>query len=308
MKENAKVIVNIASGYVNEFGQDVVRKQIMDIFGPETNLIFVEPEKLSDELEALDGDTDTVFVGGGDGTIKSAAQILGSKQIPFGIIPLGTMNLMAQDLGIPPNTTNALKEYQSGAHTRAIDVGVVNGEQFLCNAALGAIPKTAKFRERSRKNGILQTIPLILNKIFKELDHAKSRTYTLSTNGENHDVKTPLLVISNNLIKQTDGLNLNTFQRECLTENTLGVYSSEPKNAYDKIRFLMQLGIGGWSKDPIVRRWTYPEITISTDKKTCLISLDGENTEIETPLKFKTEHKALNLIVPKKTKSMRGIL
>ena len=50
---------------------------------------------------AIAEETDAIVVGGGDGTISSAAAISAESGVPLGILPLGTMNFFARSLGIP---------------------------------------------------------------------------------------------------------------------------------------------------------------------------------------------------------------
>ena len=60
-------------------------------------------------------------MGGGDGTIAAAAQRLAGTGVPLGILPLGTMNLLARDLGLPTGLEAAAAALAHG-HARAVDV------------------------------------------------------------------------------------------------------------------------------------------------------------------------------------------
>src|SRR6516165_2992822 len=62
-----------------------------------------------------------VVAAGGDGTVRACAQALAGTQVPLAIVPLGTANLAARALGVPPGTGGALAT-AFGGHERRIDL------------------------------------------------------------------------------------------------------------------------------------------------------------------------------------------
>ncbi|PIT97779.1 MAG: hypothetical protein COT71_04250 [Candidatus Andersenbacteria bacterium CG10_big_fil_rev_8_21_14_0_10_54_11] len=94
----------------------------------------------------------SIIIGGGDGTIRTAAQVLAGSAIPLGIIPLGTGNNLAHNLGLPLDWQEAIAVAING-RPHAITLGRVNGHIFCSSASLGlsvhtvlAIPRAAKRR------------------------------------------------------------------------------------------------------------------------------------------------------------------
>jgi YegS/Rv2252/BmrU family lipid kinase len=84
-----------------------------------------------------------VIVGGGDGTLSFAVDhFLGSEAI-FALLPLGTANSFARTLGIPLDLDGAIGVIADGV-ARSIDLGVIDGDYFLNNAALGLAPVVAE--------------------------------------------------------------------------------------------------------------------------------------------------------------------
>jgi diacylglycerol kinase family enzyme len=81
-------------------------------------------------------DVDCVVVGGGDGTINAAAPGVMERDLPLGILPLGTANDLARTLGIPVELGAAAKIIADG-HKRTIDLGIVNEQPFFNVASLG---------------------------------------------------------------------------------------------------------------------------------------------------------------------------
>ncbi len=79
---------------------------------------------------------DLVLACGGDGTVTASAAGLAATGIPLAIIPLGTGNLFARNLGLPADLGHALTVALTGGN-RQLDVGDANGRLFLTMAGLG---------------------------------------------------------------------------------------------------------------------------------------------------------------------------
>jgi diacylglycerol kinase (ATP) len=77
-----------------------------------------------------------VVVAGGDGTVEAAARALIGRDIPLGIIPVGTYNNFALSAGIPADPLEACEIVVAG-NTRRIDVGMVNGRPFFEAVGIG---------------------------------------------------------------------------------------------------------------------------------------------------------------------------
>lgn len=79
---------------------------------------------------------DWVTVFGGDGTVREAVAGMDDRPLPLGIIPFGTVNVLALDLGIPSNPMAAARVLLAG-RTRSIDVGFLDSEPFLLMVSTG---------------------------------------------------------------------------------------------------------------------------------------------------------------------------
>lgn len=97
-----------------------------------------------------------VILGGGDGTLsKNVGHFLGSKVV-LGVLPLGTANSFARTLGLPLDLEGAINVIAHGTPWR-IDLGAIDGDYFLNNAALGLAPMVAESvpKELKRRLGRL---------------------------------------------------------------------------------------------------------------------------------------------------------
>lgn len=101
--------------------------------------------------QALDAGIDLVVVSGGDGTISQAVTALNGTKIPLGILPAGTGNIMARDLGIPTNAERAL-ELLAGEHRLLpLDLMQVGERCYALNVSIGFSARTMETIEREQK-------------------------------------------------------------------------------------------------------------------------------------------------------------
>jgi YegS/Rv2252/BmrU family lipid kinase len=79
---------------------------------------------------------DVVIASGGDGTVMACATALADTDVPLAVLPAGTGNLVARNLGVPNDLQRAVA-LALGGPRRRIDVGVHDGQRFLIMAGLG---------------------------------------------------------------------------------------------------------------------------------------------------------------------------
>lgn len=85
---------------------------------------------------AVEAGADLVMACGGDGTVTASAAGLAATGVPLAVIPLGTGNLLARNLGLPIDLGEALTVAFTGGN-RPLDAGVANGSLFLTMAGFG---------------------------------------------------------------------------------------------------------------------------------------------------------------------------
>jgi diacylglycerol kinase (ATP) len=85
---------------------------------------------------ALKQGADLLIVWGGDGMVQRCIDAMAGSEVTLAIVPAGTANLFASNLGIPKDIEGAVRVALS-AQTRAVDVGRINGERFAVMAGAG---------------------------------------------------------------------------------------------------------------------------------------------------------------------------
>ena len=135
---NALLIVNPGSGQGKAARE---KRKLLDLV---SNMPHIHPEltENSEQVTNLARDAavkgyDRVIVAGGDGTINNVINGLNDTSIPLGIIPLGTANVLAYELGIPPNDIENALDIIHKDKIQDIDLGIANGRRFLLMAGLG---------------------------------------------------------------------------------------------------------------------------------------------------------------------------
>ncbi|MDF1503375.1 diacylglycerol kinase family protein [Roseisolibacter sp. H3M3-2] len=114
--------------------------------------------RLDARADALHADaargTPRVLVAGGDGTITFAARALAGTRTALAVLPGGTLNHFARDLGLPPGDPAACLEAAVRGAPRPVDAATVNGELFLGTSSVGAYVRFVHARERLEGYGL----------------------------------------------------------------------------------------------------------------------------------------------------------
>jgi YegS/Rv2252/BmrU family lipid kinase len=134
----AAVVVNPTKLDDDEAFRKSVRRAMDDHGRPEPLWLETTPEDpgLGQARSAVSAGVDLVLACGGDGTVAACAEGVTGTGVTLGIIPLGTGNLLARNLGIPTGLEEAL-EVALGDEQQPIDAGEVNGTLFVVMAGLG---------------------------------------------------------------------------------------------------------------------------------------------------------------------------
>jgi YegS/Rv2252/BmrU family lipid kinase len=115
-----------------------VNKAMADRGWPEPLWLETRPDDTGERLarEAVRSGVDLVLASGGDGTITACAGGIAGTGVPLGVLPCGTGNLLARNLGLPLSLDEALAVALTGSNRR-LDVGDANGRPFVVMAGIG---------------------------------------------------------------------------------------------------------------------------------------------------------------------------
>jgi diacylglycerol kinase family enzyme len=218
---------------------------------------------------ARDVQAESLGMAGGDGSLAPVAEVALERDLPFVVVPYGTRNHFARDLGMDRDDPVAAVEAFSGVERR-IDVGRVNAELFLNNVALGLYARLVHRRERhrGRRDALARARALLL--LLRE----RGKEQDLSLDGGR--LAASVVLVANNAYE----LDLfNVGERARLDEGRLYLYVAH-----------------GWRPQTWEER-SGTEFTIESETR-LEAAMDGEAVELEAPLRFSIEQRALRVLVP----------
>jgi diacylglycerol kinase family enzyme len=245
---------------------------------------------------AVEGGCDVLVAGGGDGTISMAASILVGREIPLGVVPLGTLNHFAKDLGIPLELEDAAKVVLDGVLC-TVDVGEVNGRVFLNNSSLGVYPAIVRQRDRYRASGLGKWIAALWASLTI-LRRNPFMAVRLIVGEEAIVRRTPFVLVGNNEYRMA-GLQAGT--RDSLANKHLAVYILNAERRVGLLRLAWQVLLKGVDQVKELDLLTVATATIETRRSRLQVALDGEVVTLESPLEYRIKPAALRVHVPSTT-------
>jgi YegS/Rv2252/BmrU family lipid kinase len=235
-----------------------------------------------------------LVVGGGDGTISAAASALIGTETSLGILPLGTLNHFARDLGIPTELAEAARLIARRPERR-VDVAEMNDRIFINNSAIGLYPLMVVDRDaQQRRLGRSKRLAMIVASI-RTLARFRHQRLTLTVNDEKERVDTPLLFVGNNDYRIDIGA---PGQRESIDDGRLSVFVMRKKTRRSFIAATLRALFNRARPDDMVQIENVQRLRVSSHRSSLAVSLDGEVAHAKPPLDYKIRKKALRVIAP----------
>lgn len=293
------VIYNPRSGTLLAASNEDPEAQLRTLFtdrGVEPEMHAFDCDALPELLQRAEATAvDAVVVCGGDGSILAVVKALGERKLPLGIIRGGTMNILARDLGLPEALDEAA-DVIVGGKIRAIDMGFVNDQLFLCNSAIGLMPHLARAREKLREVSWWKKWPTVLSQAVTLIRTYPRLHVKIEMNGETRHFRTRAIAISNNPLADAKG---PIPPRETLDSGKLGIYIARDTSRLAVVRVAAHMLAGNWQNDETVASLSIKSAVLSLDRPRPLsVMNDGEPTQLKTPLHYTIRPQALQVLVP----------
>ncbi|MFM7192268.1 MAG: lipid kinase, partial [Microcystaceae cyanobacterium] len=233
---------------------------------------------------------DLVIVGGGDGTLNTVVNSLVEHQLPLGILPLGTANDLARTLGLPLAIADACQVIAAG-HSKAIDLGKVNGRYFFNVASLGlSVEITQQLTKGAKQRWGVFAYALTALRV---LSQTRPFHATIRANGEELTVKTLQVAVGNGLYY---GGGLAIAADATIDDECLDLYSLNVQHWWQIFYLLLHLPKGRQKLLPWVSTLKAQSIEVIT-RKARDINTDGEITT-HTPANFTVVPQILEVFIP----------
>jgi diacylglycerol kinase family enzyme len=300
--ERVVALINVGAGAFRQRHAAEIKSALgasLARHGVEAGIDFVDGEGLRGAVSralarARSGKIDAVIIGGGDGSVRTAASVLADSSVPLGILPLGTLNHFAKDLGIPLQLAEAAAVIAAG-RLRAVDLAEVNDETFINNSSIGIYPYMVIERDRRRARHKLAKWMAMVPAFFRMMRHFPRRRLRISAEGFARPYRTPCLFVGNNEY----AMELFTVRRRHrLDSGELWFYVVKPREPLEFFWMVCRLCFGRMDQARDLDTFQLAEAEVSAKTSRLPVALDGDVQLMHTPLRYRSRPKALSVIVP----------
>ncbi|MET0788979.1 MAG: diacylglycerol kinase family protein [Cellulomonas sp.] len=242
---------------------------------------------------------DLLGMAGGDGSQALVASVAARHRVPFVVVPAGTRNHFARDLGVGTGVVGSLSAFVDGVDV-PVDLAEVNGRAFVNNASMGVYAELVRspgYREAKVRTAV-ELLPGLVGPSAAPLD----LRYALP-DGE-RATSAQVLLVSNNPYDLSAPRHGSGRPR--LDGGLLGVVSvrAPGRAEADQLAALDAAGqsrrFSGWHE------WTTVELDVTSGQPVAL-GVDGEAVTLEAPLHFVTRPAALVVRIARKRVRRRSV-
>jgi diacylglycerol kinase family enzyme len=250
-------------------GRPTVEELVVAARGRGVEVRVLEPDDDLVEL-ARHADAEVLGMAGGDGSLGAVADVAIERDLPFVVVPFGTRNHFARDLGLDRDDPIAAIAAFDGVERR-VDTGVVGERRFLNNVSLGLYARLVHRRERHRRR---REVLARIRALGILLRHPRPLHFLV----DDEPVTARILLVANNAYRLG---TLTPGERERLDEGQLHLYtSSGPYRG------------GSWEEHCAER------FVVDADGHRLRAAIDGEPDVLATPVEFRVEPRSLRVLVP----------
>jgi diacylglycerol kinase family enzyme len=231
-------------------------------------------------------------VAGGDGSLGAVAGVALERDRPLVVVPFGTRNHCARDLGLDPDDPlAALAAFRGQEH--AVDVGVVDGRIFLNNVSLGIYASFVHDPERKTRNRLtafLRMLPAAFGRSRQPLSLA------FDVDGRPEERTALIVLVANNDYGGDTLAELG--KRDRLDEGLLHVYVLEPVGRAALAALLGKAARARADEAEGLVEWTCERVTISSRRSRVHAAVDGEPVVLAPPVELAIRPRALRVLLP----------
>jgi len=292
--DDTLVLLNARAGAVIDVGLDRVRDTLTSALKGRARRFEirpVRPAQLREEIErAAKSSVSTLIVGGGDGSVNCAVNALAGSDKTLGVLPFGTMNLFARDLGMPADIEAAMESI-GAATPRRVDLAQVNGRYFHSLSGLGFFSQMARAREEVRGHPLGRIAGVAIAAV-RALRRTEPFTLDIRTEDRTEQVEALAVLVTNNQFGPD-------WRRPRLDGGVLEIHIAEHDGALSKLKASANLIAGTWRNDDDtdgIRSIVARHVMINRERGRTYASTDGELRREKVPLKYEIEPRALKVL------------
>ncbi len=295
MTQVIRAIVNGGAGSMkDEADRARLRDQLTSAL-PDVVILWCDAQHPVDAMiaQAMAASPHLLIACGGDGTINAVASAIVGTDVVLGVVPGGTLNHFARDVGIPTDLGEAVIVLRDGA-PRRVDVGSVNDRIFLNNAGLGLYPEIVRRREAHQRRGASKW-PAAAVSAIRALRGYRELGVRLRTDTTTLLRRTPALFVGNNEYSNHDTLKPG---RDSLVNGVLSVFIARARGPVKLLWFTLRAMVGNVRDDDGFELLLLDRFTAESKHTLVHVSIDGEVVKLSAPLAFESRPGALLVMAP----------
>jgi diacylglycerol kinase family enzyme len=238
---------------------------------------------------------------GGDGTLNAVASVARANSLPLAVIPLGTFNYFARELGIPLDTTAAARMIPGG-RIRYVPVGQVNDHLFVNNASIGLYPRVIEQREiHKQRFGRHQLVALLSGLVTLLRSHTAYRL-RLEIDGQPVTLSSLSVFFGRNAL-QMEQLGLD--EALCVARGELAVLAVREVGSLELLGLALRGALGRLERAENLRQHCALKVQVERldgrpwRPRHIRVALDGELIRCALPLTIESVPNALQVVVPR---------
>lgn len=242
---------------------------------------------------ALNRGFDRLVAVGGDGTVSGVADGLVGTGVPLGIVPMGTGNALARDLGIPLDLDGALRLLQESPATRQVDAMEVGGHYYFLHVGVGLSALTMRDTEQDSKRRFGRLAYIWAGLV--QVTGVRLRRFAVTVDGRRHPMRASEVMVLN--CGALGAPYLRLYQHVDLDDGRVDVYVLRGRTLLDYIRVAGRSLLGRERRDPSVRYLPAEgEVEIRAGRP-LPVQADGDIVG-EAPVRIAVVPRAVGVIVP----------
>jgi undecaprenyl-diphosphatase len=276
-------VVNPNAGSADDFAvEEILAKEL-----PAARVLVLGDELDLDHALAQAAEDKAIGVAGGDGTINAAAAVAYRAGKPLVVMPAGTLNHLARDLGLggPEDTVDAVRH----GHVVAVDLGCIDGKPFLNTASFGSYSELVDARERLEDRfGKWPAMIVALARVLR-----RSQPIRVEIDGRERLL---WMVFIGNCRYHPHGFA--PTWRERLDDGQLDVRLVGGEHPWARIRLLLAVLTGTLGRSRVYEEFVTKELHVRSLDGPLRLARDGETFDSGAEVVVNKEPRSLSVYVP----------
>lgn len=233
---------------------------------------------------------------GGDGTVNASVSAIAGSEIPFAVIPLGTFNYFARDIGMPLEPGAAAAAILDG-HVAPMHLARINKHPFLVNASIGLYVRLIQERERHGHRFGRNRVTAIVSGLVTALRGHYAMTLDMVIDGKPRTMRTPVVFLGKNYLQLK---NLDFDVAEGIARGQVGIITLEDANPLTMMAIAWRTLVGKPEEAQKLNAFCAETLEIATRRPLISAVIDGEIMVFKSPLKVEVQHDALLVVRPRR--------